>query len=755
MKREPLTAEQEVIELSDRINAWLDQFDELIGRDARPYAREFAIDRTSELSGALGLLNDEARLLQIGVVGRVKAGKSSLLNALIFDGRPILPKAATPMTAALTTLAYDEEFRAEVQFYSPDDIEHMRENSFRYEQYLEAEQERAAQTLRQRPRPGGGAVPTEDHTFRSEVDKLASRNTAARHAMLHAAHDQYRRISDAGLDRLQSGKYGKIKARDAADLAKKLLDYVGADGQYMPVTKSVDIYLPLDSLRDVRIIDTPGMNDPVVSREARTTELLKNCDVVFIVSPAGQFLTDHDLDMMGRIVQREGVQELVMVASQVDNQLFGSEVRRPTIEGALGHITQTLGRHMVGTLQRLKQSNPEIGRLFDGLIDEHGAGKIVYTSGICHGMSARFDAKRSWDSGEKKVWENLTRMYPDSFPADDFERCRAKLDVLGNISALSKVLARVRQQKNEIIEGRRRELVLAKSKSIAEFVRKTLDLIDQRTREVRAASVEDLKKQQRKLKGQIDVTRHELDGVYKEELRAYRRELLASLTRILKDAYQSTDKTVAASREVDRETRTRDSDGFVSWVARGLWGGGTEEYTVNVTRVHTQQVINGLRKFARDLHLHLSHEAAAHAEKFAQQLIRRMAKAATDALKDDVEPHIIIRSVNGVVNAIELPGFELDDGEVRTFKASGVLRDGEAISFFESARGVMENLHNDADGQISSFIEHLFGKQLRKSIADEFFGEVNQRIDQLQSEVEHAEQTLGGLASARRALESH
>ncbi|RKR43453.1 dynamin family protein [Paraburkholderia sp. BL17N1] len=624
MKREAVTVEQEIIELNDRINAWLDQFDEHIGRDARPYAREFAIDRAAELSDALRLLNDEARLLQIGVVGRVKAGKSSLLNALIFEGRPILPKAATPMTAALTTLAYDEEFRAEVQFYTADDIEHMREDSLRYEQYLETEQEDAAQALRQRPRRGSGAAPVEDHTFWSEVRKLASRNTATRHAMLHAAHDQYRRICNAGLDRLPHGKHGKIRASDAAGLAKKLLDYVGAEGQYMPITKSVDIYLPLETLRDVRIIDTPGMNDPVVSREARTTELLKNCDVVFIVSPAGQFLSDPDLDMMGRIVQREGVQELVMVASQVDNQLFGSEVLRSDIEDALGHVTQTLGRHMVGTLQRLKQTNPETGRLFDKLIDEKGAGKIVYTSGICHGMAARFDARRSWDSGEKKVWENLIKMYAHSFPADDFEHCRATLGVLGNIPALSAVLERVRHQKNEIIEGRRRELVLTKKRSIEGFVRKTLDLIDQRTREVRSASVDDLKKQQRKLKGQIDVTRHELDGVYKAELRTYRGELVDRLNRILSDAYQTTDKTVTESREDDSEDRERDSDGALAWLARKLYGGGRETYSVNVTRVHTQQVINGLRKFARDLNQQLSYEVRAQAEQFAQQLIRRM-----------------------------------------------------------------------------------------------------------------------------------
>ena len=45
-------------------------------------------------------LLDDGRLLRLGVIGQVNAGKSSLLNALLFDGEEVLPRAATPMTSA-------------------------------------------------------------------------------------------------------------------------------------------------------------------------------------------------------------------------------------------------------------------------------------------------------------------------------------------------------------------------------------------------------------------------------------------------------------------------------------------------------------------------------------------------------------------------------------------------------------------------------------------------------------------------------
>ena len=51
----------------------------------------------------------EDRKLNIGIIGRVKAGKSTFLNSLLFNGEPVLPMAATPKTAALTKIEYDDE----------------------------------------------------------------------------------------------------------------------------------------------------------------------------------------------------------------------------------------------------------------------------------------------------------------------------------------------------------------------------------------------------------------------------------------------------------------------------------------------------------------------------------------------------------------------------------------------------------------------------------------------------------------------
>lgn len=99
---------------------------------ARPFISDNAVIKTEELEKTLKELQDTNRNLKVGIIGRVKAGKSSLLNALIFEGVEVLPKAAMPMTASLTVLKYAQNLSAEVEFYSPKDIAELENEHERY-----------------------------------------------------------------------------------------------------------------------------------------------------------------------------------------------------------------------------------------------------------------------------------------------------------------------------------------------------------------------------------------------------------------------------------------------------------------------------------------------------------------------------------------------------------------------------------------------------------------------------------------------
>ena len=74
----------------------------------------------------------EGDVLKIGIVGQVKAGKSSFLNSLFFDGDTILPKASTPMTAGLTVLEYSDNNEFEVDYYTAKEWDEFRSQDEAY-----------------------------------------------------------------------------------------------------------------------------------------------------------------------------------------------------------------------------------------------------------------------------------------------------------------------------------------------------------------------------------------------------------------------------------------------------------------------------------------------------------------------------------------------------------------------------------------------------------------------------------------------
>ena len=284
--------------------------------------QEFAISSTTELQNAVQKIENDSRVLKIGLIGRVKAGKSSLLNSLIFDGANILPKAATPMTASLTVIGYSKNPYAKIEFFSQEDIDNIKKDYEYYLQEFENIKQKEINELTAKYKQRNKEI------SQSELEEKAikkAKRVLKENEILKASYEQYSKIKELNISFDELDKFKNIDAKDKDELLSKLQDFVGANGRYMPFTKAVYLYLDEESLEGIEIVDTPGFNDPVISREERTKELLKYCDVVFILSPSGQFLTHEDIKLLDRVRGKEGVNEIRIIASQVDNQLFGSE----------------------------------------------------------------------------------------------------------------------------------------------------------------------------------------------------------------------------------------------------------------------------------------------------------------------------------------------------------------------------------------------------------------------------------------------
>ena len=302
-----------LIEISKKLEEVIEKSD--LYDSIKIFKNEFSILETSDLEKTILSMDEENRVLKIGIVGRVNAGKSSLLNALVFDGKDILPKAATPMTAALTKLEYGEIIEANVEFYTQEDIDSLKTYYNKYEEKFEKLKKEKLDELKEKEIKKLKVAEIDEYTknnIEQKSENIANREMK-KDEQLFSSYDQYSKIKASNLSLNELKKFENIQADNIDSLNKKLYDFVGADGKYMPFTKSVTIKLNNENLKDIEIIDTPGINDPIASREERTKELLKNCDVIFVVSPSGQFLSSEDIDLLDRITKKEGIQEIYII----------------------------------------------------------------------------------------------------------------------------------------------------------------------------------------------------------------------------------------------------------------------------------------------------------------------------------------------------------------------------------------------------------------------------------------------------------
>ena len=215
----------------------------------------------------------EKDILTIGVIGQMKCGKSTFLNSFVFEDT-VLPAATTPMTAALSVITYGEQKKVVAEFYTNDEWE-----------------EQKAQAAR-------------------SLDDVVGDTMAE--SKIKAAKELVSKASRLGSN--LRDYLGKTKE----DSFENIIEYVGADGKYVSITKSVKIYYPKEYLKGVEIVDTPGFNDPIVSREERTKEFLKKADVVLMMLYAGRPFDATDRDIIFKNVSQCGIGKVLIGINKYD-----------------------------------------------------------------------------------------------------------------------------------------------------------------------------------------------------------------------------------------------------------------------------------------------------------------------------------------------------------------------------------------------------------------------------------------------------
>jgi len=201
----------------------------------------------------------------IGITGVMNAGKSTMLNALM--GKEILGSAVVPETANLTIVKHNKNENAKVFYWN-----------------------------------------------KSEWDRIEKSSE-----QLDSMRDYVNETNKIFGDELKS--YIKEESRyDEIDI-KDLSSYTSAEaeGKRCNLVKYVELGSNLDFLSDgIEIVDTPGLDDPVIQREEITKEYIGACDMMLHLMNVSQSATLKDVEFIIDALLYQNISKLLIVITRAD-----------------------------------------------------------------------------------------------------------------------------------------------------------------------------------------------------------------------------------------------------------------------------------------------------------------------------------------------------------------------------------------------------------------------------------------------------
>jgi len=234
---------------------------------------EFVLDQAERIEERLRAFEPT-----VSVIGQIKAGKSTLVNALVGQ-HDLLPSDVNPWTSVITSLHLNSRnrppnTRALFRFFDSEEWDRLVEGGGRLGEMAQR-----------------AGFDSEFETVRAQVETMRQ-STEARlgdeFATLLGTSRSYPEIEKSVIDRYIC--YG-----DPDDLE----DGGDQEGVYADLTKQADLFVEAPGFpQGVCIRDTPGVNDTFMMREQITLNAISESRICVVVLSAHQALSTMDAALM-------------------------------------------------------------------------------------------------------------------------------------------------------------------------------------------------------------------------------------------------------------------------------------------------------------------------------------------------------------------------------------------------------------------------------------------------------------------------
>lgn len=639
------------------------------------------------------------RKLNIGVIGQVKAGKSSFLNTLLFNGKDILPKASTPKTATLTKMEYSDRNIISIEYYSVDEWKILKENA---------------------------DVDLDDDIFTvaREILSMVERNGVEPDAYLKKGHDE-------------------IEFDTYDNLIANLNNYVGEDGKFTPIVKAVTLYLNKEEFKGLSIVDTPGLNDPILSRTIRTKEFMEVCDVVFFLSQSGSFLDKSDWELLASQLPQKGVKKLVLVASKYDSgirdilrvqdedDVFGcDENTADNIPAACKIIKKKLkkrARTKVEEVVKDLSAKDSSSELIDVIKQ---CAEPVLVSALACNMTGKPETEYSAE--ERNVYAALKNFSKDM---------QSDLKLLGNFDEINAIFADVIAEKEAILEQKAKSFVPTAKTELFAFLQEFKEKTSKRVAVLEQNDRETLLEQKNFIEGQINNIRADIAVVFGElnaKLETERAEGVREIREAGKDYLDIKERTGSITRHG-------------SYTTGHLWWKKTHYYTYeeHYSYYLASDAVENLRKF--------SLEAVNNVEKVfsdaleLKELKRKLLNVVIqnfDMGSEKYDSSLFRILVEETVNKIEFPMFNIDISDSMnsiTAKFSGELTSaGQRNELSTALSNAISRVYDELSKKLSLTVSDFKNDMntTAKNVEESLLKNIKNEFETLLAQYEHKEKEI-------------
>ncbi len=507
------------------------------------------------------------------------------------------------------------------------------------------------------------------------------------------------------------------------------------------------------------MIDTPGVNDPIASREERTKALLKECDVVFVISPSNQFLTDSDMSLFDRVSNKEGLQEIYFVASQADSAALSmSEIEKSGqhLPTALENVQKSLSSQLNNIMGKLIENYPNQREVFEKAI-KNG---VILASGVCFSMHKDFNNQASWERNQKteeyhNALRNLRDAYPDAFSSDD--KSRESLLFLSNMGAIEERLEKAAKEKEKIISQRLQDYAQSQANNLHNLITQLLQDLEEEKKRIKSADISAIKEQIKayeKLSGEIEMKFRE---AYEEFILHFINNIRVGLNETLTKAIRTASASAREEEKEERYTERVKQEGLFGSFKRNFLrmfddDAGYEKVERTRATIKAGAVLDYLNEMHDNCESALNDSTNSFKVVFKKELYAKVFSQLRQIIPDDLIDEVAFKkSVHAVTDKIKFEEFDYTlPSEIGA--KTGFLKGDGAVQFIKSVEKHLRDFEAETENDVKEYCTDLRKNLEKQDFANGVLSKLKKDMQNLHNQAQNKEQSIAQLDAKIKAL---